>query len=299
MLPATREGVELFNARTTNWSVCPCPTRAFAELVHPGLDGGDAVELLWQQVADVCRLDEPDPVAAWTSRLDALQASAATLGERRFATIHFEGSGTDISIGLLPSSRWISARLSTVDGIVHVPNLPTEEVFTTPDPARVDGVVRATKPLFVAGALVEGLKVRFEGGRAVQIDADHGAETVRALAGRDEGAERLGEVAIVDRDGRIGSMETVFFDTLLDENAASHIALGQGFEFAVDDADKHAVNSSQIHIDFMIGGDHAAGSSAGRDRQPPDFGAELPMESAPADSTGALGLAGQERCRSG
>ncbi|HEY5316763.1 MAG TPA: aminopeptidase [Solirubrobacteraceae bacterium] len=258
ILPATREGMELLNARSTNWTAAPCPTSAWAKIVYPSLDAEEALELLWRQVAHVCRLDEPDPAAAWTARLDALEASAAKLTERRFDALHFEGPGTDLKIGLLPGSHWHGARLSTAEGIVHVPNIPTEEVFTTPDPARVDGVVRSTKPLFISGALIEGIRVRFEAGRAVEIDADQGADTLRALAARGEGAARLGEVALVDREGRIGPLDTVFFDTLLDENAASHIALGQGFEFTVDDAYHDAVNSSQIHIDFMIGGDDVA-----------------------------------------
>ena len=258
MLPATREGMDLLNARSTNWTASPAPTRAWAELVHPGLDGEEALELLWRQIAHVCRLDEDDPVAAWTARLDALEATAEKLSEHRLTAIRFQGPGTDLTVGLFPSSRWHGARMVTVDGIVHAPNIPTEEVFATPDPARVDGVVRATKPLFVAGALVEGLRVRFEAGRAVEIDADRGADTLRALAARDEGAARLGEVALVDREGRIGPLDTIFFDTLLDENAASHIALGQGFAFTVGDADQPAVNRSQIHIDFMIGSDDIA-----------------------------------------
>jgi aminopeptidase len=258
ILPATREGMELLNARSTNWTAAPAPTREWAEIVHPHLDGDEALELLWRQVAHVCRLDEPDPVAAWTARLDALVATAAKLTERQFAALKFEGPGTDLEVGLLPGSRWHGARMATAEGIEHVPNIPTEEVFTTPDPTRVDGIVRATKPLFVAGARIEGIRIRFEGGRAVEIDADQGADTLRALAARDEGAARLGEVALVDREGRIGPLDTVFFDTLLDENAASHIALGQGFEFTVDEGAHDAINRSQIHIDFMIGGDDVA-----------------------------------------
>ena len=258
ILPATREGMEVLNARSTNWTGVPCPTIEWAELVYPSLAGEEALELLWRQVAHVCRLDEPDPLAAWTARLDELEASAVRLTERQFDALRFEGPGTDLEIGLLPGSHWHAARLETADGIVHAPNLPTEEVFTTPDPTRVNGTVRATKPLFVTGALIEGIRVRFEGGRAVEIDADQGADTLRTLAARDEGAARLGEVALVDREGRIGPLDTVFFDTLLDENAASHIALGQGFEFTVDDAGKDAINQSQIHIDFMIGSDDVA-----------------------------------------
>jgi aminopeptidase len=258
MLPATREGIEVFKAMTTNGAVIPAPTRAWAELVHRDLPPDEALELLWGEIAHVCRLDQPDPVAAWNDRIETLLAKAARLTERRFDAISFDGPGTSLRIGLLPGSRWHGARLDTVDGLVHHPNIPTEEVFTTPDPTRVDGVVRATKPMFVSGALVEGLRVRFEGGRAVSIDADRGGEVLRALAARDEGASRLGEVALVDRDGRIGPLGTVFFDTLLDENAASHIALGQGFDFVVEGDSQAAINDSEIHIDFMIGGDEVA-----------------------------------------
>ena len=198
--------------------------------------------------------------------------SARRLDEASLDALRFQGPGTDLTVGLLPSTHWLAARFETVDGIVHAPNIPTEEVFTTPDPERVDGFVTATKPLFSSGTTISGLKVRFEGGRAVQIDAEQGAEVVRGLADRDPGAARLGEVALVDREGRIGPLETVFFDTLLDENAASHIALGQGYELGVADPDEHArVNSSEIHVDFMIGGNDVTVTGTRRD------GTEIPV----------------------
>jgi len=216
----------------------------------------EALEQLWEEIAHVCRLDEPDPLAAWNERLDRLVAVSGRLDDLALDALRFDGPSTELTVGLLPSSRWQSARLRTVDGIVHAPNLPTEEVFTTPDPERVEGVVSATKPLFTSGVLITGLRVRFEGGRATSIEADQGAETLQALSRRDEGAGRLGEVALVDRESRIGGLGTVFYDTLLDENAASHIALGQALGFALaDEADQTRMNSSGLHIDFMIGSD--------------------------------------------
>ncbi len=272
LLPRVRESIEIVNQRTTNWTAAPCPTQGWAELVHPESPPADALARLWEEVAHVCRVDEDDPVAAWTERMEGLTAVAGRLDELRLDAVHFEGPGTDLTVGLLPSSRWLCARLTTVDGVVHAPNLPTEEVFTTPDPPRTDGVVQATKPLFVSGAMLTGLRVRFEGGKAVQIDADQGVDTLRALSGRDAGASRLGELALVDRDSRIGSLNTVFFDTLLDENAASHIALGEGLDFAVgDSADQARVNRSELHIDFMIGSSEVAVTGITRD------GAKVPL----------------------
>jgi aminopeptidase len=248
-----REAGKVLNDQTTNWTIGPCPTPGWAAQVHPELPADEALAKLWQQIVHVCRLDEDDPVAAWRERMDTLRGAAGRLTATRFDALRFEGPGTDLTVGLLPSSRWLSASFSTRDGIAHVPNLPSEEVFTTPDPARVDGVVRATKPLQLAGATIEGLRVRFEGGRAVQIDADRGADVLRAMTRHDDGACRLGEVALVDGSGRIGPLDTVFYDTLLDENAASHLALGQAFAFAVGDEERERTNTSMVHIDFMIG----------------------------------------------
>jgi aminopeptidase len=254
-LPALRETGKVVNQRTTNWTAVPAPTRAWAQLVHPDVDPDEAERRLGEQIVHVCRLDEDDPEAAWRERGATLMRAAETLTGRRFDALRFTGPGTDLTVGLLPSSRFVAARFETVDGIVHVPNLPSEEVFSAPDPRRVDGVVRATKPLVVGGAIIRGLEVEFRDGVAVRIDAEEHADVLRGYAARDEGAARLGEVALVDGDGRIGALDTVFFDTLLDENAASHIALGSAYAMCVDDeADVARLNESQIHVDFMIGG---------------------------------------------
>lgn len=252
-LPFLPESAEVVNARTTNWTAVPCPTQPWAELVFPGESPEAALERLWEHVEHICRLDEDDPVAAWRNRQDVLSGAAERLTAHGFDALHFEGPGTDLRVGLLPTSRWISARFETIDGLAHMPNLPSEEIFTTPDPRRVDGTVRSTKPLVVGGTIIRGLRARFEAGRAVSIEADEGGELLARYAQRDEGGSRLGEVALVDGEGRIGPLDTVFYDTLIDENAASHIALGSAYEFTVGEEDAEAINRSQIHIDFMIG----------------------------------------------
>ena len=253
VFPRIKEWTTVINARTVNWCIAPGPSDKWAELVYPDLEPEAALEKLWDQVMHVCRMDEDDPEAAWRERSSALKSVAERLTERRFDAIHLEGGGTDLTIGLLPTSRWIGGGDETVDGIAHMANLPTEEVFTTPDPQRADDIVRATKPLYSQGRIIDGLTVRFEGGTAVQIDAESGAETLRAVVAQDEGGVHLGELALVDREGRIGPLNTVFYDTLLDENAASHIALGSAYEAAVAQEDVPRINRSSIHVDFMIG----------------------------------------------
>jgi aminopeptidase len=255
-LPSVKEGIQVVNDRTTNWTIAPCPTPAWAQLVFPGEEPAAALARLERELLHVLRLDEDDPIAAWQARADALVSVAERLSDRRFDALHYEGPGTDLTIGLLPSSGWRAARFQTVDGIEHMPNLPTEEVFTTPDPGRTQGTVTSTKPLvLVDGTVVRDLVVRFEGGRVADLQASEGAETLRTITRTDDGATRLGECALVDREGRIGSLGTIFYDTLLDENAASHIALGQGFPFVLDEEHRERSNRSEIHIDFMIGSD--------------------------------------------
>jgi aminopeptidase len=202
----------------------------------------------------VCRLDEDDPVAAWRERAAVLIDAAAWITGQRFDALHFEAPGTDLTVGLLPTSKFLAAQFETVDGIKHMPNIPSEEIFSVPDPLRTEGVVRATKPLVLGGSIIEGLEVEFREGHAIRIDADKNAEILRGYCERDEGASRLGEVALVDGDGRIGKLGTTFFDTLLDENAASHIALGSAYGMCLDgDDDRERINLSRIHVDFMIG----------------------------------------------
>ena len=271
LLPRIRESLEVVNARTTNWTVVPAPTPGWAALVHPELDPDAALAALWAEVAHVCRLDEPDPVAAWRARIAQLDAAATRLAELRLDALRFDGPGTELTVGLLRSSRWLASGDTTVDGIEFVPNIPGEEVFTAPDPERVHGTVRSTKPLFTAGTTVTGLRMRFERGRAAEIDADSGADVVRAIAARDDGAARLGEVALVDRESRIGRLGTVFSDTLLDENAASHIALGNAYEVRSPPRRSDRINRSSIHLDFMIGGGDVAVTGVAAD------GAEIPL----------------------
>ncbi|HEY7536999.1 MAG TPA: aminopeptidase [Gaiellaceae bacterium] len=239
-----------------NWAIVAYPNEGWARAVF----GEPDVERLWQAVATAVRLDEPDPVAAWPEHVANLRRRAAALDERRFDALRYLGPGTDLTVGLLPGATW-QAAVDYSRGIEHVANMPTEEVFTTPDARRVDGTVRSTYPLQLQGTIVRGLEVRFEAGRAVEVHASEGEELMRTHVAVDDGASRLGEVALVDADSRVGRTGLTFLDTLFDENAASHIALGMAIVTAVDGAtelspeERHerGINSSSIHTDFMIG----------------------------------------------
>jgi aminopeptidase len=241
-----------------NWTIVAYPNEGWARTVL----GEPDVERLWQAVGQAVRLDADDPVEAWREHIARLQARAAALNERRFDHLRYRGPGTDLTIGLHPESEW-QAALDHSNGIDHVANMPTEEVFTTPDARRVDGTVRSTLPLQIQGNIVRGLEVRFEGGRAVEIGAASGEDVIRAHVATDDGSTRLGEVALVDGHSAVGDTGLVFYDTLFDENASSHIALGASIVQAVewagalspDERHERGVNHSSIHTDFMIGSD--------------------------------------------
>jgi aminopeptidase len=263
-LPRVKELSDIVSKRLTNWCIVPAPHPAWASLVWPELSEDEAYERLWSELEHVLRLDEPDPNQAWDERMTVLKESASRLAERHFDAIELRGPGTELTVGLLPTATWWSADFTTSEGLRHLPNLPTEEVFTSPDPLRTEGHVTSTKPLVLQdGTIVRGLRVRFEGGTAVEIQADENAEALRARLAVDE-------LALVDRQGRIGPLGTVFYDTLLDENAASHIALGSGFPFLVEDVDAARVNESATHVDFMIGSPELEvdGVTAGGERVP-------------------------------
>jgi aminopeptidase len=242
-----------------HWSrtIAAAPTAGWATELY----GEPDVERLWDEVAHAVRLDEPDPAAAWREHIAELKARTRALNERRFDALRFSGGGTDLTVGLLPASRWVAATHTTNWGIEHVANLPTEEVFTTPDRRRTEGVVRATRPLVWFGSVVTGLEVEFRGGRAVRVEAESGADMVRSQMAADDGASMLGEVALVDDSSRVGGGDRVFYNGLLDENVASHIAYGNAYTAAVEGADglpaeellKLGVNVSSAHVDFMIG----------------------------------------------
>ncbi|HEY8108033.1 MAG TPA: aminopeptidase [Gaiellaceae bacterium] len=260
-LPSLAETLETVEDRSIAWTISPFPTEAWARMVFPELEPAAAVDALWLDLEHVCRLDEPDPVDAWQRRIREIWEAASRLDKLHLDAIRFVGPGTDLTVGLLPSSRFAKegGRTTTRAGIHHVPNLPTEELFTTPDPERTEGVVAATKPLDVGGSLVTGLRIRFEGGRAVEIEADANAQALRERCATDEGAARLGEVALVDGESRIGRLGRTFFNTLLDENSASHLALGDAYSHPIaDPADLPRINESKVHVDFMIGSDEVA-----------------------------------------
>jgi aminopeptidase len=256
-MPALASRFEVQSRNEVQWCFAAVPTEAWARQVV----GRPDVEALWRHLADVMRLDTPDPVGAWWARMDELHARCAALDAERFDALHYEGPGTDLHVGLPARHRWGTAQLQARTGVRHVAALPTEEIFTTPDPSRTEGTVRASKPLALGGTLVEDLELRFRDGRIDEVRARRGAEVVEANLAIDPGAARLGEVALVDDTSPIQQSGVLFYDTLLDESAASHLAWGGGIPDGHRDYDPARpetleglpINRSATHVDFMIG----------------------------------------------
>jgi aminopeptidase len=242
------------------WTIVAAPNPGWAAQVF----GEPDVDRLWEAVAVAMRLDGPDPVAAWAAHRATLAARGSALEALDLDAVRYHGGGTDLTVGLIPGCLWTSGSLRSNSGLAYMPNIPTEEVFTSPDCRRADGAIALSRPLVLpgAGTLVEGLVARFEGGRIVDVSADRGADAVRAQLDTDEGARSLGEVALVDGGSRIRQAGVIFHDTLFDENAGSHVAWGQSFAFCVPDgltrdpaelADL-GLNRSAVHTDVVVGG---------------------------------------------
>ncbi len=260
---AYRPALELITGFGINWTITSFATPAWARTMFPDMAEDAAVARLWDAIFAASRIDAADPVAAWAEHNATLRARTAMLNARRFAALHFRGPGTDLRVGLSDGHLWLGGSEEAKNGIVCNPNIPTEEVFTTPHRLRVDGTVRSTKPLSYQGTLIQDIAVRFEGGAIVDAHARTGQDVLQRVLETDEGARRLGEVALVPHSSPISASGLLFFNTLFDENAASHIALGQAYRTCLeggitaseDELAARGANSSLIHIDWMIGSD--------------------------------------------
>ncbi len=244
-----------------NWSVAAAPAAPWARRVFPHVEPEEAVSRLWDAIVSLCRLDHQDPVAAWRAHLDVLRERRDRLNRSRYSALRYRGPGTDLTIGLPDDHVWVSGQSTSRHGIVFAPNIPTEEVFTMPHRDRVDGTVSASRPLSYGGTLIEDFRLEFEHGRAVKVSAAKGESVLRELVSTDAGAARLGEVALVPHSSPVSRSGLLFYNTLFDENAASHVALGIAYTFTLNggeamDAealDRAGANTSAVHVDFMIG----------------------------------------------
>ena len=258
---AVRPFREHISRNRTNWAVVAAAAAAWAARVFPDVDAAERVPRLWEAIAQLCRLDRPDPIRAWEQHLSDLAARTARLNDKQYSALRYTGPGTTLTIGLPAGHVWVGGRSANAVGTLFAPNLPTEEVFTMPHKDRVDGVVRSTKPLSYAGTLIENFTLRFSDGRVVGISAERNETVLQHLIEMDAGAARLGEVALVPHSSPVAQTGRLFYNTLFDENAASHVALGAAYKFTLrggegmSDHEFEAAggNRSATHVDFMIG----------------------------------------------
>ncbi|MFZ0746728.1 MAG: aminopeptidase [Terracidiphilus sp.] len=258
---AYRPALELITRHEINWTIVASAAPAWATAMFPEDPADGAMTRLWDAIFQTTRINTGDPIAAWKTHDADLQRRAKQLNEKRYTALRYRGPGTDFRLGLADDHLWLGGGTTAGNGIYCIPNMPTEEVFTTPHKDRADGTVTATKPLSHQGTMIEGIRVRFEKGRIVEARANKGQEVLQRLIDTDEGSRRLGEVALVPHSSPIAASGMLFLNTLFDENAASHIALGQAYTSCLRDGDKltpvelaaRGANDSLIHVDWMIG----------------------------------------------
>jgi aminopeptidase len=258
---AVRPFREQISRNRTNWGVVAAAAATWAARVYPDLPPAEQVTALWSAIERLCRLDRSDPIAAWETHLAELAARTDHLNAKQYTALRYTGPGTALTIGLPQGHLWVGGRSASAAGIRFAPNLPTEEVFTMPHKDRVDGTVRSTKPLSYGGTLIEGFSLTFTEGRVVNVTAEKGEDVLRQLVTMDAGAAQLGEIALVPHNSPVAQTGVLFYNTLFDENAASHVALGAAYKFTLrggetmsDEAFEQAGgNRSATHVDFMIG----------------------------------------------
>ncbi|MDP1715354.1 MAG: aminopeptidase [Anaerolineales bacterium] len=244
-----------------NWCVVAAAGEAWAQKVFPDLKPEKAQEKLWDAIFEAARIDQPDPIAAWETHIANMRERAKYLQAKQFTGLHYKAPDTDFTLGLSDGHRWISAQSMAQNGIAFTANMPTEEVFTLPDRNRGDGVITATFPLSYAGTLIEDFQVTFENGRITKVNAKKGEAALQKLVDTDEGSHRLGEVALVPASSPIGQRGHLFYNTLFDENASCHIAIGRAYRFTLTGGEElndeefisAGGNISLNHVDFMIG----------------------------------------------